>query len=146
MLQDKRLLGIEQEELGRLLVKRRDEQYTLLNHSGTWVLEDKPDVKLNQETVDLFVSRIVNLPAEIRVVKEPGPLAPYGLASPSFVFTATTRDGKRQGRLVIGNRVNGLVYVMGQALPGILEARSEILGQVPTKSDLRAGGVAKPDQ
>jgi Domain of unknown function (DUF4340) len=146
MLQDKRLLGMEQEDLGRLLVKSRDEQYTVVNQSGTWVLEEKPDAKLNQETVDLFVSRVVNLPAEIRVVKQPGPLAPYGLASPSLVFTATTRDGKRQGRLVIGNRVNGLVYVMGQALPGILEARSDILGQVPTKSDLIAGSGAKPHQ
>jgi hypothetical protein len=61
-------------------------------------------------------------------------------------FRATARDGKRQGRLVLGNRLNGLVYVMGQALRGIFQSRSDILGQVPAKRDLLAEGGAKPSR
>jgi hypothetical protein len=134
-LQDKRLLGLEQDEIGMLSVKTRQAQYTLVNQTGSWVLEDQPNQKLNQETLDLFVSRVVGLPAEIRVVKQAGPLAPYGLSSPTAEITATSLDGKRHGRLVLGKKVNGLVYAIGQ-LPGIFQARSDILTQIPTTKDL----------
>jgi hypothetical protein len=135
-LQDKRLLGLDFEEIAMLAVKTRTEQYQLINQSGQWVLEDRPEEKLNQETVDLFVSRVVNLPAEIRVVKQPGPLAPYGLVSPAAEFTATGKDGKQSGRLVLGNQSSGLVYAIGQAMPGVFQARADILTQIPEKSSL----------
>ena len=135
-LQDKRLLGLDFEEVALLAVKTRTEQYTLINQSGQWVLEDRPEEKLNQEAVDLFVSRVVNLPAEIRVVKQPGPLSPYGLAAPAAEFTATGKDGKQSGRLVLGNQSSGLVYAIGQAMPGIFQARADILTQVPEQSSL----------
>lgn len=135
-LQDKRLLGLDFEEIAMLAVKTRTEQYQLINQSGQWVLEDRPEEKLHQETVDLFVSRVVNLPAEIRVVKQPGPLAPYGLVSPAAEFTATGKDGKQSGRLVLGNQSSGLVYAIGQAMPGVFQARADILTQIPEKSSL----------
>lgn len=140
-LQDKRLLGLERDEIGMLSVKTREAQYTVVNQTGTWVLEDQPNEKLNQETLDLLMSRVVSLPAEIRVVKQAGPLAPYGLSSPTAEITATSLDGKRQGRLTLGKKVNGLVYAIGQALPGIFQARSDILTQIPSKTDL----TEKPD-
>ncbi|WP_447973102.1 DUF4340 domain-containing protein [Nitrospira sp. Kam-Ns4a] len=137
-LRDKRLLGVDYDEVAMLGVKTRDEQYVLINQSGTWVLEDQPDQKLNQEKADLFVSRVVALPAELRVVERAGPLAPYGLTAPSAEFTATSKDGKTKGRLVLGSKVGGLVYAMGQGLPGIHQARADILTQVPTRKDLLA--------
>jgi hypothetical protein len=137
-LQDKRLLGISQEDLAMLAVKSRGQQYQLINQNGTWVLEDQPAEKLDQETVNLFVSRVVNLPAEIRIVKQTGPLAPYGLATPSAEFTATTKTGQQRGRLVLGNTSGGLVYAMGQGLPGIYQARADLLSQIPSKPDLKA--------
>jgi hypothetical protein len=135
-LQDKRLLGLDRDEIGVLSLKTRDAQYSLVNQTGKWMLEDQPEQKLNQETLDLLISRLVSLPAEIRVVKQPGPLAPYGLSSPSLEVRATSLDGKRQGRLILGKKVDGLVYVMGQALSGIFQARSDILTQIPSKTDL----------
>jgi hypothetical protein len=135
-LQDKRLLGLERDEIGVLSVKTREAQYTLVNQTGNWILKDQPEQKLNQETLDLLISRVVSLPAEIRVVKEPGPLAPYGLSSPSLEIRATSLDGKRQGRLTLGKKVNGLVYAMGQVLHGIFQARSDILTQIPSKAEL----------
>ncbi|MDE3242216.1 MAG: DUF4340 domain-containing protein [Nitrospirota bacterium] len=138
-LQDKRLLGVPMDDLAMLAVKTRDQQYTLINQNGDWVLEDQPAEKLDQEVADLFVSRVVNLPAEIRVIKQAGPLAPYGLAAPTAEFTATAKDGKDRGRLVLGARSGGLVYAMGhQGLPGIFQARADILTQIPAKADLKA--------
>ena len=136
-LQDKRLLGVERDEVARLAVKTREEQYVLLNRNGEWILEDQPDQKLTQETVDLFVSRVVDLPAELRVIKHTGPLAPYGLSSPAAEFTATDKDGKPLGRVVLGTREGGLVYAMGH-LPGLYQARPDLLTQIPAKRDLAA--------
>lgn len=135
-LQDKRLLGLDFEDVAMLAVKTRTEQYQLINQNSQWVLDDQPHEKLNQEAVDLFVSRVVNLPAEIRVVKQPGPLAPYGLVTPAAEFTATGRDGKQAGRLLLGNQSSGLIYAIGQSMPGIFQARADILTQIPEKSSL----------
>jgi len=138
-LQDKRLLGVNRDDLAMLAVKTRDQQYTLINQSGDWVLEDQPAEKLDQEAADLFVSRVVNLPAEIPIIKQVGPLAPYGLATPAAEFTATAKDGKQRGRLVLGTATGGLVYAMGHSgLPGIFQARADLLTQIPAKSDLKA--------
>lgn len=148
-LQDKRLLGVPPEDIAILAVKTRGLDYVLINQSGTWVMEDQPAEKLDQEAAMLFVSRVASLPAEIRIVRQTGPLAPYGLASPAAEFTATAKDGKRRGRLVLGTTSGGLVYAMGQGLPGIYQARSDLLSQIPTKTDLKAksrqvSGVAAP--
>ncbi|MBI4400633.1 MAG: DUF4340 domain-containing protein [Nitrospirae bacterium] len=140
-LQDKRLLGVSRDEIARLVVKTREEQYVLLNRTHAnigWVLEDQPNEKLDQQAVALLVSRVADLPAELRVVKQAGPLAPYGLSSPTAEFTATGKDGKTKGRLVLGTRTGGLVYAMGQGLTGIYQARSDILTQIPAKRDLIA--------
>lgn len=138
ILQDKRLLGVDRDEIAMLAVKTRDQRYVLINQNGNWALEDQPAEILNQEATDLFVSRVVSLPAELRVVKQAGPLAPYGLANPAAEFTATAKDGKQRGRLVLGTRSGGLVYAMGQGLTGIFQARADLLTQIPTKADLKA--------
>lgn len=135
-LQDKRLLGVDYTNITMLAVKTRTEQFTLINQNGEWVLEDRPTEKLNQQAVDLFVSRVANVPAEERVVKQAGPLAPYGLVNPAAEFTATGRDGKLAGRLSIGDQANGLAYAMGLRLQGIFQIRPELLKQIPTKAEL----------
>ncbi len=147
-LQDKRLLGIEFPDIAMLSVKTRDEHYVLIHQNNEWVLEDEPAAKLNQETADLFVSRVVNLPAEERVLKQAGQLASYGLVAPTAEFIATGKDGKVGGKLVLGKQVGGLVYAMGQRLPGIYQVRADILTQVPARKDLvakseRADGTAR---
>ena len=135
-LQDKRLLGMELDRIATLSVKTREGRFVLIHQNEEWVLEDQPTRKLNQQTVDLFVARVVDLPAELRVVKDPGPLAPYGLSSPAAEFVATTRDGTTKNRLVLGNKTSGLVYTMGSGLPGIYQARSDLLTQIPDKNSL----------
>jgi Domain of unknown function (DUF4340) len=135
-LQDKRLLGMEGDELAMLEVKTRDDHYTLIRQHNTWVLEDAPHKTLDQEKVALFVSRVADLPAEIRIVKQAGPLAPYGLTSPTAEFMATGKDGKANGRLVLGTRAGGLVYAMGRGLSGVFQVRADLLTQIPSKHDL----------
>jgi hypothetical protein len=135
-LQDKRLLGVDAENIAMLAVKTRDEAYTLIRQNSIWVLEDKPDEKVDQEKAAVFVSRVADLPAELRIVKQAAPLTPYGLASPAAEFVATGKDGKQSGRLVLGTKAGGLVYATGKSLPGIYQARSDLLTQVPAKREL----------
>jgi hypothetical protein len=137
--QDKRLLGVDATDIAMLTVKTRTEQFALINQNGEWVLEDQPTEQLNQEAVNLFVSRVANVPAEIRVLKQPSPLAPYGLVSPAAEFVATGRDGKVAGKLSIGDQVSGLAYAMGTRLQGLYQIRADLLDQIPKKDELLAG-------
>jgi hypothetical protein len=136
--QDKRLLGIDFTDIAILSIKTPTEQYVLINQQNEWVLEDQPTEKLDQQVTDLFVSRVANVPAEERVVKQAGPLAPYGLVTPAAEFIATGRDGKIAGKLSIGSHANGLAYAMGLRIQGIFHIRADLLTQIPAKKDLLA--------
>ena len=135
-LQDKRLLGAESPDIALLSVKTRDKQYVLVREQEEWVLEDRPTEKVSQEIADLFVSRVVNLPAEERVLKQPAALAPYGLTAPVAEFVATGKDGRTVGKLTLGTQVGGLVYAMGSRLTGVYQARADIVTQIPSVESL----------
>jgi hypothetical protein len=119
-----------------LSVKTRDQQYVLIHQNGEWVLEDQPMMKVTQEAADLFVSRVANLPAEERVLKQSSPLAPYGLLVPSAEFVATGKDGKTVGKLTLGSRGGDLLYATGQRLHGVFQVRPDLLTQVPSRTEL----------
>ncbi|NJL16391.1 MAG: DUF4340 domain-containing protein [Nitrospira sp.] len=135
-LQDKRLLGLDYTDIAMLSVKSRDKQYVLINQSGEWVLEDQPMSKVSQEAADLFVSRVANLPAEERVMKQSAPLAPYGLLAPTAEFVATGKDGQTMGKLTLGSRAGDLLYATGQRLNGVFQVRPDLLTQIPSKTEL----------
>ena len=137
-LQDKRLLGLDSTDIAMLSVKTREHQYVLIHQTGQWVLEDRPTEKVSQEAADLFVSRVANLPAEERVMKQSAPLAPYGLLAPAAEFVATGKDGKTTGKLTLGNQAGNLLYATGQRLQGVFQVRPDLLTQVPSKADLLA--------
>jgi len=143
VFQDKRLLGIDYTDIAILSVKTPTEQYVLINQQNEWVLEDRPAEKLDQQATDLFVSRVANVPAEDRVSKQAGPLAPYGLVTPAAEFIATGRDGKSRGRLSIGSHADGLAYAMGQRISGIFQIRADLLTQIPQKSELLSAKTEK---
>jgi hypothetical protein len=77
------------------------------------------------------------------VIKQAGPLAPYGLVTPVAEFIATGKDGKIAGKLSIGSHADGLAYAMGQRISGIFQIRADLLTQIPAKNDLLA---VKTDQ
>jgi hypothetical protein len=143
-LQDKRLLGAEDTDIAMLTVKTRAETYTLINQNAEWVLEDRPTDNIDQQAVNLFVSRVVNVPAEERVLKQAGPLAPYGLVHPAAEFTAMGKDGKLVGKLAIGDQASGLAFAMGHRLPGVYQIRADLLTQIPTRTALLAPAGANP--
>ena len=140
-LQDKRLLGVDVPDIAMLSIKTREEQYVLIHQHNEWVLEDQPTEKIRQDVADLLVSRITSLPAEERVLKQAGQLAPYGLTSPIAEFVATGKDGRVAGRLALGNQVGGLVYAMGHRIPGVFQVRPDILTQIPSRPALLGQGA-----
>ena len=137
-LRDKRLFGIESQELAILRVTTPQDSYALINQSGEWVLEDDPAQELKQDVIRLFVSRVVDLPAEIRVAAAATSLSTFGLDSPSVEFHAIDQKGRERGHLLLGTRERGLVYAMGAGLPGVHQARSAILTQIPSRQRLLA--------
>jgi uncharacterized protein DUF4340 len=141
-LQDKRLLGVDYTDIAMLSVKTRDKDYVLINQNGEWVLEDQPTEKVSQPAADLLVSRVANLPAEERVIKQSAPLAPYGLTAPSAEFVATAKNGKVVGKLAIGNQAGNLAYATGTRLQGIFQVRPDLLTQIPSKAEL----IVTPDE
>ncbi len=143
-LQDKRLLGVETGDIVLLSIKTRDEQYTLVHDRDGWMLEDQPTEKLRQDVADLLVSRIVNLPAEMRVLKQAGPLAPYGLVAPVAEFVATGKNGRVAGRLALGSQSGGLLYAIGHRIPGVFQVRPDLLTQIPSRLALLARSPETP--
>ena len=143
VFQDKRLFGIDYTDVAILSVKTPTEQYVLINQQNEWVLEDQPAEKLDQQATDLFVSRVANVPAEERVIKQAGPLAPYGLVTPAAEFIATGRDGKSRGKLSIGSHADGLAYATGQRISGIFQIRADLLTQIPKKTELLVAQTKK---
>jgi hypothetical protein len=134
--QDKRLFGMEANEIAMLTVHTPQEHYVLINQHDEWVLEDNPSSELKQEIVKLFVSRIVDVPAEIFHPDSSPSSKDHGLASPMATIVGMNRRGQEEGRLILGKREKGLVFAKGASLPGLYQVRSTILDQVPTKAQL----------
>jgi hypothetical protein len=132
-LQDKRLLGADIADIATLSINTRDEQYVLVRRNDEWTLEDQPTTKLRQDVADLAVSRIANLPAELRILKQASALAPYGLIAPAAEFVATGRNGQVIGRLALGSQVGSLVYAVGHGLQGVFQARADLMTQIPSR-------------
>lgn len=134
--QNKRLFGMEANDVAILSVETPEEQYALIQQFDEWILEDQPSLDINQEVVKLFVSRIVDLPAEIFHPDSSSSSQSNGLASPVATILGINRHGQEAGRLVLGKREKGLVFAKGAGLPGIYQVRSTILDQIPTKDQL----------
>ncbi|MXX10670.1 MAG: DUF4340 domain-containing protein, partial [Nitrospira sp. SB0667_bin_9] len=101
-----------------------------------WYLEGKEAESIDQQQVTLFVSRVVDLPAELPVSATNDEPDQYGLTSPTIEIAGIDQKGRPRGRLALGMREKGLVYATGAGLPGIYQVRSLILGQVPTPGTL----------
>ncbi|WP_447971166.1 DUF4340 domain-containing protein [Nitrospira sp. M1] len=135
-LRDKRLLGIPVDELTIVRVTTPEGTYGLINQNNTWLWEEDPATPLNQKDVKLLVSRLADVPAEHRIDEEEVALSTYGLDQPTVTIAATDQRGEERGRLHIGNLDHGLVYATGAGLPGVVQARSTILTQIPTIQQL----------
>ena len=135
-LQDKRLFGMEVGEIALLTVKTNDSQYTLIQQHGEWYLEGKESDLIDQQQVKLFVSRIVDLPAELPISRTEKNLTHYGLALPTIEIAGIDQKGRPRGHLTLGTREKGLVYATGARLSGIYQARSVILTQIPSPETL----------
>ncbi len=135
-LQDKRLFGMEMGEVALLTVATNDLQYTLIQQHEEWYLEGKEGESIDQQQVTLFVSRVVDLPAELPVSDTNKQPEQYGLKPPAVEIAAIDQKGRPRGHLVLGTREKGLVYATGAGLPGIYQTRSLILGQIPTPETL----------
>ena len=135
-MRDKRLLGVASEDLAIVQIKTSTETYGLIHQNDVWLLEEDPATPLNQKAVNLLVSRLADLPAEHRVTTQESQLKKYGLDQPTVTVLATDTRGRERGRLLIGQAKGGLVYAMGAGLPGICQARSTILTQVPSIKEL----------
>jgi hypothetical protein len=142
--QDKRLFGMEAKDVALLSVQTPEEHYVLINQFDEWMLENNPSTELNQEVVKLFVSRIVDLPAEIFHPDSSSSAPNSGIDSPIVTILGINRTGQEAGRLIFGKREKGLVYAKGANLSGLYQVRSTILDQIPTKDQLTQSPSSTP--
>jgi len=134
--QDKRLFGMESADIAMLTVHTPQDHYILINQHDEWILEDNPSAELDQEVVKLFVSRIVDAPAEIFHPDSPLASTDNGTASPAATISGMNRNGREVGQLILGKRYRGLVFAKGAGLPGLYQVRSTVLDQIPIQSQL----------
>ncbi len=134
--QDKRVFGMETNEIVMLDITTPKERYILIKQNDEWVLENQPTAALNQEIITLFVSRVVDLPVEISHPARSTTSMQHGLDSPTVIIQGRNRQGKNVGKLVLGKREKGLVYARGAGHQGLYQVRSNILSQIPTQTQL----------
>ncbi|GJL67554.1 MAG: hypothetical protein NPIRA06_01890 [Nitrospirales bacterium] len=134
--QDKRLFGMEVADIAMLTVHTPQDHYVLIKQHDEWLLEGNPSAELNQEVVKLFVSRIVDTPAEIFHPDSSPATKDNGMAAPNATISGLNRKGKEIGQLILGKRERGLVFAKGASLPGLFQVRSAILDQIPPKTKL----------
>ncbi|MGP0595192.1 DUF4340 domain-containing protein [Nitrospira sp. T9] len=134
--QDKRLFGMEIADIAMLTVHTPQDHFVLINQHDEWILEDNPSAAVNQEVVKLFVSRIVDVPAEIFHPDSSSASTDNGMASPNATISGMNRKGQEIGQLILGKRERGLVFAKGGSLPGLYQVRSTILDQIPSKTQL----------
>ncbi len=134
-MRNKRLLGLDEEQVALLEVKSEAHSYILARQQQDWILENQPQALINQQTLDLFLSRVINLPAELMISPQKSSKPSYGLTKPSAMFRATDMRGKAHS-ITIGTREGGLAYAEGSGLPGTYQVRADILDQIPGPSDL----------
>ncbi len=134
--QDKRLFGMEMNDVVMLEVTTPKEPYVLIKQHDDWVLDNTPNAMLNQEVINLFVSRVVDLPTEIAHPEGSTTSSQTGLDSPTATIRGKNRQGKLAGELVLGKREKGLVFARGAGHKGLYQVRSTILNQIPTKTQL----------
>lgn len=135
-LLNKRLFGMEAQDVALLAVTHGQIFYTLIHQHEDWVLGEAPDRILNPQTINLFVSRVVDLPAEFRVKESNPDMESFGLNDPQVQITGMDKKGRIRGRLKLGASEKGLVYAMGNGVPGVVQARSNFLSQIPTQEEL----------
>lgn len=138
-IQDKRLFGMEMAEIGLLTVTTVSGTFTVAQQHGEWYLDGSPNLSVDQHEMQLFVSRVVDLPAELAMSSTKEHLGEYGLASPAIEIMGVDTRGRARGHLALGTREKGLVYAVGSGLPGVYQARSAILTQMPTSEILWQG-------
>ncbi len=134
--QDKRLFGLEYKEVVLLDVITPQEHYVLIKQHDDWILENEPNIFLDQKLVNLFVSRVVDLPTEIAHPEGSTTPSQTALDMPTVTIRGRSRQGEKSGLLVLGKREKGLVYAKGAGHKGIYQVRSTILDQIPTKAQL----------
>ncbi|MEO8326110.1 MAG: DUF4340 domain-containing protein [Nitrospirota bacterium] len=140
--QDKRLFGMEVADIAMLAVHTPQDHYILINQHDEWILEDNPSAEIDQDIVKLFVSRIVDTPAEIFHPDSSPASKDHGMAAPNATISGMNRKGKKIGRLILGKRERGLVFAKGAGLPGLYQVRSAILDQIPQKIQLKRQAVS----
>jgi hypothetical protein len=131
-LQDKRLFGMEMDEIGLLTVTTPSMTFTVIQQHGEWYLDGTTDRPIDQKDMKLFVSRVVGLPAELSISLTEENLNEYELDSPAIKIIGVDTRGRPRGHLTLGKREKGLVYATGAGLPGVYQVRSVILTQMPT--------------
>lgn len=134
--QDKRLFGMEAKDIAMLSVQSPEEHYVLIRQFDQWILENSPSTELKQEMVKLFISRVVDLPAEIFHPESSASSQSQDMASPIATLSGINHQGQEAGRLVLGKKEKGLVFAQGAGLPGLYQVRSSILDQIPTRDQL----------
>jgi hypothetical protein len=134
--QDKRLFGMEIKDIVMLEVITPQERYVLIKQHDEWILENDPNTALNQEVVNLFISRIVDIPTEISHPEGSTTSSQTGLDSPTVTIRGRNRQGQESGQLILGKREKGLVFAKGAGLKGLYQVRSTILDQIPMQPSL----------
>ena len=137
-LRSKQLIAAEPDRVKTLVIRRDEEEYSLIHEGSDWLVDGDPTAKADATRINTFMSRAVRLQAERIVTDKPKDLKHYGLAPPVAELTVADAQGKLLGRIAIGRVEDNLAFAQGSGMPGIFQIRPDLLKEIPKKTDLIA--------
>lgn len=105
------IFKVERDQIVQVSANVKGEEFTFVKDGDNWMLKDRPDVKLKNSTVSLFVSEFASVSGEQKIADSADDLSIYGLAQPQGFYTVDLADGT-QKQFSVGNSdpISGSYY------------------------------------
>jgi len=98
-----RMVTMQQEELGSIMIEHNGRKVGLERTGGTWMVTSSPGSGVNQDTVNSLVSAIMDTVVINMVEEHPANPAQYGFDKPDFSITLSSQQGQAPCTVLIGN-------------------------------------------
>ena len=123
-----KIMVTDLQDLSSFSYSNGKETMNFIKEDGTWKLEDDKEIRLNQSTVESMGEAASRL-AAVRELKEPDDLKDYGLTTPSYTISLTTKDGDKE-TLYVGDAAGEDYYAMAEGTQKVYTISSGLVSSL----------------
>jgi hypothetical protein len=135
-LRDKKLFTLKTDQIQRVIIERKGEQWALDKKEGRWIFEGHEDLKIDPEKVEGFVRPIVWAEAQSFEKEDAADLKPYGLDTPQVRVSLS--DAEHTEEISYGKDApQDRIFALVKGKPQVVTVQKRLLDDLPkTQEDL----------